>query len=612
MLSPEDRTLLVDLLAPPESGYRLERAVATTFTLHLTAVLPLPLGLAGADLSSSADPISVLQAVRNYSDRIDIFCQAGHVSVPSQRNDLLPFLEGMVHQVKAPRPGHLFHPKLWVLRYVNDESEERYRLVCGSRNLTDDRAWDVVINLEGRRTPRRWAVNRPIVDLLLSLPKRVPAGLTAERKAGIEELAEGLRFVEWERPENVVSDKDWLTFHVFGPGQKPQPDMDGYQRLVVSPFVNDGGLDAVWPGRTGEGVIVSRDEELHSVGPTWSEWFGEHDVRVLDETAAIPDPESDVAGLRWSLSGLHAKLYVVERNKRAHVFIGSANATDAAWEGNDELLVEIVGKVGAFGVQATVGLAGGGTGTSGFGRLLLPYTRGESVKESVDEELKRSLENALRGLAALTYTATVEGEHEHPLLWVRSKEAIQVAASLPEDATLTLELLTMAAQPRQPHFGEPLDTRWQLSQVEEITPFLVMRLASGLGAHRVEVSSVVLARLIGDPTDRLDRVLARHIGTPGKFLQFMLLLLQFAGREGWFPEGQAGGAFGAFTMDEDGSGVLEAVLNALCSTPGVIDDIDRLVTHLTTTEQGRLVLPPEWVTFWPSVVEARARLVKHQ
>src|SRR4051794_19921389 len=105
MLSPEDRTLLVDLLAPPEGGFRLERAVGTTFTLHLTALMPVPLGLAGADLSSSTDPLSLLQAIRNYSNRIDIFCQAGNVAVPAQRNDLLAFLEPMVHQVKAPAPG---------------------------------------------------------------------------------------------------------------------------------------------------------------------------------------------------------------------------------------------------------------------------------------------------------------------------------------------------------------------------------------------------------------------------------------------------------------------------------------------------------------------------
>lgn len=602
MLSPDDRTLLVDLLAPPDAGFRLERAVATTFTLHLTALLPVPLALAGADLGSSPDHLSIIQAVQNYSDRIDVFCQAGYVSVPSQRNDLLAFLEPMVHQVKAPTPGHLFHPKLWVLRFANDDGEERFRLVCGSRNLTHDRAWDVVISLDGRRTLQRRAVNRPIADLVASLVTRVPAGVPAERSAGINELAQGLRYVEWERPDDVVAGNDWLTFHVFGRGLRAQPNMDGYRRLVVSPFLNDAGLDAAWPDGTGDCVLLARAEELDAVGDDWREWLQDNaDVRVLDETAAIPDPESEEAGLRWSLSGLHAKLYVVERNKEAHVLIGSANTTDAAWGGNDELLVEIVGKVGAFGVEAALG-------PTGFGKILLPHTFGESITESAEDELRRTFENVLRELASLTYTATVEGDHEHPLLWVRSDEPLRAASSLPADTELTVELLTLTAQPHRPSFGKRLDHRWQLSEVEEITPFLVMRLGSGTGAARVEVSSVVLARLVGDPADRLDRVLARRIGTTSEFLRFILLLLQLAGREGWFPESQGVGSFGAFTIGEGGAGVLEAVLTALASSPSTIDDIDRLVTRLSATEKGRDVLPEGWAAFWPSVVDARSRL----
>lgn len=603
MLSPDDRTLLVDLLAPPDAGFRLERAVATTFTLHLTALLPVPLGLAGADLSTSTDPLSILQAIRTYSDRIDVFCQAGHVSVPAQRNDLLAFLEPMVHQVKAPTPAHLFHPKLWLLRFVNDDGEERFRLVCGSRNLTHDRAWDVVISLEGRRTLRRHAVNRPIAELLASLAGRVPAGLPPERRAAISELAQGVRYVEWERPDNVLPGRDWLNFHVFGRGRPRAPNMDGYRRLIISPFLNDDGLDAAWPGGTGDCVLLSRAEELNALGEEWRNWL-EHraDMRALDETAAIPDLESDEAGLRWSLAGLHAKLYIVERNKAAHVFIGSANTTDAAWGGNDELLVEIVGRVGTYGVEAALGES------TGFGRILLPHTLGDSVDEPAEDVLRRTFENALRELSALTYTATVEGERERPVLWVRSNEPLRAAASLPADVELTVELLTLTAQPHRPSFGMRLDHRWQLSEVEEVTPFLVMRLASGTGAGRVGVSSVVLAKLVGDPAGRLDRILARRIGTASEFLRFILLLLQLAGREGMFPEGPGAGGYGAFGMGESGSGVLEAVLTALSSSPGTIDDIDRLVTRLTATEQGLKVLPDGWNGFWPSVIEARSWL----
>jgi hypothetical protein len=601
MLSPDERTLLVDLLAPPEAGFRLEHAVATTFTLHLTALLPVPLGLAGADLSMSTDPLSILQAIRNYADRIDIFCQAGHVAVPAQRNDLLTFLEEMVHQVKAPRPGHLFHSKLWVLRYLNDEGDERFRLVCGSRNLTHDRAWDAAINLEGRRTLQPRRVNRPLSDLLASLPARVAAGVPDARAERVATLAEAVRYVEWERPDNVTSTNDWLAFHVFGRGRSARPNMAGYRRLIVTPFLNDAGLDQVWPDGEGDCVLLSRAEELDALGTEWREWLPDHaDLRVLDENAAIPDLDSEEAGLRWSLSGLHAKVYVVERDRQAHVFIGSANATDAAWGGNDEVLVEIVGRPASYGVDAAIGPAG-------FGRVLLPHDLGDPAEETIEDELRRTFENALRDLASLTYTATVEGEHETPLLWVRSAEAVRASSALPDGTELSVDLLTLSGQSHRPPFGVRLDHRWQLSAVEEITPFLVLRLGCGAGSSRVEVSTVVLARLVNDPSDRLDRILARRIGTTGEFLRFILLLLQLAGREGWFPEGEGLGGFATFAAGGT-SGVLEAVLTGLAASPNTIDDIDRLVTRLAATEQGRKVLPEGWAEFWPSVVAARDRL----
>jgi PLD-like domain len=600
MLSPEERTLLVDLLAPPAPGYRLEHAVATTFTLHLTALLPLPLGLAGADLSASTDPLSILQAIRNYADLVDVFCQAGHVAVPAQRNDLLAFLEPMVHQVKAPRPGHLFHPKLWILRFLHDDGSERFRLVCGSRNLTHDRAWDAVISLEGDRTLQPRRRNRPLAELIASLPGRVAAGVPDARARRIAELADAIRYVGWEPLDNTFADGDWLTFHVLD-GRRARPNMTGYSRLIVTPFLNDEGLDHVWPDGEGKCVLLSRGEELNALGADWREWVTDRaDLRALDDNAAIPDPESEEAGLRWSLSGLHAKLYIVERNRRAHIFIGSANATDAGWSGNDEVLVEIVGRTSAFGVDAAIG-------PSGLGRILVPHVFGDAADETPEEELRRTFENALRDLSSLTYTATVEGDHETPLLWVRSDEPLRRSSAVPRGTELTVELLTLTGQPHRPAFESRLDHRWQLSEVEEITPFLVLRLGYGTGSSRIEASSVVLARLVGDPNDRLDRVLARRIGSTSEFLRFILLLLQLAGRDDWLPEGDGLGSFASFAVG-DSAGVLEAVLGTLATSPRMIDDIDRLVARLSASEQGRKVLPDDWNEFWPSVVTARERL----
>src|SRR5689334_2571260 len=116
MLAPDARAVLLDQLRPPV-GCRLDAAVATTFTLDLAAALVPPLAFASFEMRGTPDPVAALEAVRSCTDRVDIFCQAGQVAVPAQASDLMAYLEPMVHEVRRPRPGHLFHPKIWLLRY---------------------------------------------------------------------------------------------------------------------------------------------------------------------------------------------------------------------------------------------------------------------------------------------------------------------------------------------------------------------------------------------------------------------------------------------------------------------------------------------------------------
>jgi hypothetical protein len=101
--------------------------------------------------------------------------------------------------------------------------------------------------------------------------------------------------------------------------------MRGYRRLIVSPFLSEEGLDAVWPGGGGECTVVSRGEELDAVGREWKDWLRDYGrLRVLDENAAVPALESEDAGLRWSCaarkydSGVDLGLPVLRRLARIH------------------------------------------------------------------------------------------------------------------------------------------------------------------------------------------------------------------------------------------------------------------------------------------------------
>jgi hypothetical protein len=170
MLAPDDRALLLDALRPP-AGMPLQRAVGTTFTLDLETALMVPLAFAGHGLSGPPDPVAVMEAVRSTADVFDLFCQAGAVSAGRWPSDLVALLEPVIHEVRRPRPGHLFHPKVWVLHYGDGDTAELYRALVLSRNLTADRSWDVIVRLDGAPSRLVNHDNHGLVRFLTALPR---------------------------------------------------------------------------------------------------------------------------------------------------------------------------------------------------------------------------------------------------------------------------------------------------------------------------------------------------------------------------------------------------------------------------------------------------------
>jgi hypothetical protein len=378
MLAPDGRAVLLDALRPPP-GYQLGRALATTFTLDLTAALVVPLAFARSQLGDSKDPVAVMEAVQSCAARVDVFCQAGGMVVPRQAPRLVEFLGSMVHEVRRPRPGRLFHPKLWLLRFDSSDAGPCFRFLILSRNLTLDRNWDLVLRLDGSSGRRRNPGNDQLVRLIQSLPGMATTEIPGERAEAIRELADQVRRVEWERPDDVNEIRLWA----FGLGRTPRPDFSGYRQLVISPFITEGGLDIVRAGALRPDLsVVARSEEFDRLDPGV---FTGTTTYVLDPLAGYRDqPDADQLILDSAdegspavqqtrtdtppaLCNLHAKMFVAERDRRAHVFVGSANATDAAFGGNVEILCELVGGHTKLGVSSIL------DGDTGMGVLLQPY-----------------------------------------------------------------------------------------------------------------------------------------------------------------------------------------------------------------------------------------------
>ena len=373
----------------------------------------------------------------------------------------------------------------------------------------------------------------------------------------------------------------------------PSADFSGYRHLVIAPFLTDDGLAIVAPGWQNV-AVVSRTDELDRLRPNT---FSAVTPYVVSSIAGLDEDGSDdeLTG-RQILTGLHAKLFVAERNKRAHVFLGSANATRAAFSGNVEFLVELVGGATRLGVATFLGPE------APFRSLLEEYlTEGGADPDPLDEA-RRKLADLLRDIAAVPQTVTVEdGPSSGHVLTVTTERALP----LPDGFKLTMELLTrpgdaqnLAAAPVHAKFGEvPLP---------DVTPFLVVRATSPEG---LKGGTVIHGILLNDPSGRLDEVLARQVNTPEKFLRFLALLLGL-GNPYLLAMLTASGSAGGYANVGAAPGVFELILRALADRPEALSDLDRLVRRLQATEAGRQVLPNGFEALWRVVVGAHCQLEK--
>ena len=339
MLAPDTRSFYTGAVSPPP-GYVFDQAIATTYSLDPETLLLLStyLSLARHSYADRPDPIELLESLRRLSGCLSVYVDHDSIKTPSRDSVLYGLLEPMIAQVKAPRGG-VFHPKIWVLRFVEPDSDDPplIRLLVLSRNITYERSWDIALRLEGRPGRRFIAANRPLGEFLCSLPEIAAGRMPLSRRRQAAMLAEEVRKTVWELPDGFEK----VSFHITGTTNRSWMLPRSKRMAVISPFLTDDAL--LWlSGMTEDLVaVVSRPEELEWLAPDTLELSEKY--FTLDEAAETEEGEDP--GNRDTL-GLHAKAYVVEKGWNTRLYIGSANATGAALlrRSNTEILVELVGK----------------------------------------------------------------------------------------------------------------------------------------------------------------------------------------------------------------------------------------------------------------------------
>lgn len=639
MLGTRERTLLLESLRPP-TGYRLRRAVGTSFTLDLMALLTAPLAFTFFDAHDDegapmADPVALLEALRRHAEKVTLFCQAGAIGVPKPQQRLMAYLEGSVFEVEARREGGIFHPKIWVLNFEADDRPAVYRVLCLSRNLTFARAWDTCLCLEGRLTKRQrgYARNKPFADLLLALPGLSARSLPAELREEINRMASEVRRVDF-RPPGRFSD---FRVHSFGlTGRRGWPFPEAERSLVVSPFlvgstvehlVRDHGLE----------VLISRPEAFEDVARSLGKEGLPGTCYVLSPGASLdsrnaeeeePDESPPVDGSPATddpveLVGLHAKLFLFENGREARLFTGSANATSAAFQQNVELLVELVGKKKNCGINALLG-DDDDPRLETLRSLLQEYQVPDSIPavDEVQRTLERHADRLTRVLGAARLVATVrdvDKEQRWDLTLSGALPDIPAGAeikvwpvTLSDEEAIRIRSagVTGPGTVSQTDAGDRIATFKGLS-FEALTAFFGFEVALREGRHEVQKRFAVTADLVGAPEDRKPRLLRSLLKDRRRVLQLLLLILLGEGADvSAFVEAARGGdkdSRGTFGGWDQGT-LLEALLRSLSHNPRQIDDAARLIADLEKTPEGRDLLPEGLDEIWEPVWAARKAL----
>ena len=616
MLEPEGRQPLLDALKPPP-GFVLDRAVGTSYSLDLLALLTAPLAFALFDRASvdgetlDVDPIAVLEAVRRHADQIDIFCQAGQVAPMREHRPIVAYLERSVHGVVAPKPTSIFHPKVWLLRYRTGTGERSYRFLCLSRNLTFDRSWDTLLRLDGQVDAAGSGVDTgPISAFVRALPGLAVNPLDDARVASLHALADELSEVRFSLPDGFRSARFWPLGH-DGVSRWP---LDGRidRLLAISPFLTVPMLQRL-SAKGRHHVLVSRPESLDVVGGNALARFAE--VLALSPNAVTdpesqpeaPSPDEAVAeSTGGELQGLHAKCYIADAGGLARVWTGSANATDAAFGGNVEFLVELTGPKRLFGVHATLDEH---PGQASLRSILEEYTpaSAEPRELTVAEELDRELDAIRRWLGSHRFVATVDpvGEDVYEVTLHGSAPRVTGMPVVPSE--VSCRPITSKALVTFSRETDHLFARFDALSFEALTSFFVLTATARREGEEREVQFVINAELVGAPEDRRQRILASLLKNREELLRFLLMLLSGMGESGQLAEAALGGGKWAWAWSES-SALFEPMVRALARDPTKIDEIDSIIQELAKTPDGRSILPEAWEEVWEPIRAAREAL----
>jgi len=404
MLEPGKRILYIDALRPP-SDYQLSWGIGTTYSLELETLLSVPLAFSLYECKNQKEilnnSIFALDAIRRNASKLVIFCQHGQIKVSSTDSLLYSYLEDMIVEVN-PSSGGVFHPKIWLLKFKNQEGNILYKYICLSRNITFDRSWDTILVLDGKTVEYEVPENDNLIKFVNFLPKIAVNKIEKNRLDIIKKISIELGNIKFNPPENFDNQ---FKFHFLGIDNNDSfPISNEYRRLlIVSPFLSESVLNRF--EKVKQKYLISIQNSLDKISDDTLKKYNK--IWVLDELAEDKS-EDDIS----RLSGLHTKLYIGENEKSVTLWNGSSNATYAGFSSqNVEALVELRGERNKIGINKFIDEKSENSIVNflkEYGKTTLDEE--EKEKENLEKELEKKLEGYKANLLKMGLRMKIKSE----------------------------------------------------------------------------------------------------------------------------------------------------------------------------------------------------------
>lgn len=332
---------LYDDLLAPTPGYSTDFALGMTYCLSFEAMLTahLAFGMLGEmDDNVIQSPHLLLEAITKSSEKVVVFCNKGGIAVPPIIRKVYSLMEHNIFEVFDKKNNKAnFHPKLWLIREINNDNKKNVllKLIVTSRNLAYTDTIDCIACLIGKvcSASVKNEKHHPLVAFIKSVVKESNIG--NEQKKNVLKLATDLERVEQFDVEAPFEDYDFFPYlfdYNFGLDEV-EDYLVGTESIIVSPFIDKLMLSKLNPDNRCNRTLITRKEYVDK--SIFNKFCNKGGIYVtLDDLAS--------RGM-----DLHAKMYHIwnGRNEQ-YLYLGSANATDNAFERNGEFLLRLKYKSG--------------------------------------------------------------------------------------------------------------------------------------------------------------------------------------------------------------------------------------------------------------------------